>query len=347
MTASAWRSIYESQEQVIITRTGTHIRKPATGRFAGLASGVSVPGILVAIQRYANVAGLDIAHLQEWAGKSESRSDQVTAAPIAALAATLDIEIPYPEIGDALPPLWHWLYFLPFPKQSELGSDGHAKRGGFLPPVELPRRMWAGGRVEFYRPLRVGELVTRTSRIVDVKFREGRSSGLVFVLVRHAIGNALTEEHDIVYRDHPRPGGASPAPQIAPEDAEWEREVSPDDVLLFRYSALTFNGHRIHYDRRYALEVEGYPGLVVHGPLIATLLLDLVRSNLPAAVITRFDFRAVSPIFDTGTFSVCGKRGDDGRTIRLWAKNPAGALAMTATASTGAFSSGRSSASEP
>jgi 3-methylfumaryl-CoA hydratase len=279
---------------------------------------------------------LDTAHLQQWAGKSEARSDLVTAAPIAALAATLDIDIPYPQPGDALPPLWHWLYFLPFPRQSELGPDGHAKRGGFLPPVELPRRMWAGGRVDFHHPLRVGENITRNSRIVDVTSKEGRSGRLVFVLVRHEIASAgkaaLTEEHDIVYRDHSRPEDASPAPQIAPESAAWERVVTPDDVLLFRYSALTFNGHRIHYDRRYATKVEGYPGLVVHGPLLATLLVDLVRSNLPAALVTRFEFRAVSPIFDTGAFSVCGKPEDDGRTIRLWAKDQSGALAMKASA---------------
>ncbi len=266
-------------------------------------------------------------------GKTEIRSDQVTAAPIAALAATLDIEGPNAQAGDPLPPLWHWLYFLPFPRQSELGPDGHAQRGGFLPPVDLPRRMWAGGRVEFHRPLRVGETITRTSRIAEVKFKEGRSGRLVFVLVRHEIGNALTEEHDIVYRDHSRSGEASPAQQPAPEEAAWERVVHPDDVLLFRYSALTFNGHRIHYDRRYATQVEGYPGLVVHGPLIATLLMDLVRRNLPGAIVTRFEFRAVSPIFDTAAFSVCGKPDDGGKTIRLWAKGQAGALAMTATAS--------------
>jgi 3-methylfumaryl-CoA hydratase len=269
---------------------------------------------------------LDIEHLQQWVGKTETRSDLVTAAPIAALAATLDIEMDYPKAGDVLPPLWHWLYFLPHPRQSELGPDGHAKRGGFLPPVELPRRMWAGGRVEFHHPLRVGETITRTSRIVDVKLKEGRSGRLVFVLVRHEIGDALTEEHDIVYRDLTPPLDPSPAPAAA----VWERVVKPDDVLLFRYSALTFNGHRIHYDRRYATEVEGYPGLVVHGPLIATLLVGLVRRNL-----TRFEFRAVSPIFDTGSFSVCGKPDDDGKTIRLWAKTQAGALAMTATATIG------------
>ena len=275
---------------------------------------------------------MDLEHLQQWVGKTETRSDLVTAAPIAALAATLDIETDYPKTGDVLPPLWHWLYFLPYPKQSELGPDGHARRGGFLPPVELPRRMWAGGRVEFHRPLRVGETINRTSRIVDVKLKEGRSGPLVFVLVRHEIGDALTEEHDIVYRDHPRPADSSPPPQAAAAH-DWERVIHPDDVLLFRYSALTFNGHRIHYDRRYATQAEGYPGLVVHGPLIATLLMDLVGRNLPAAVVTRFEFRAVSPIFDTGDFSVCGKPEGDGKIIRLWAKDYAGALAMSATAS--------------
>ena len=265
-------------------------------------------------------------------GRAETRSDEVTAAPVAALAATLDLEIPYPQTGDPLPPLWHWLYFLPFHRQSELGADGHARRGGFLPPVDLPRRMWAGGRVEFHQPLRVGETITRTSRIVEVKFKEGRSGPLVFVLVRHEIDNAdglaLTEEHDIVYRDHPRPGDPAPALQASPADAEWERVVQPDDVLLFRYSALTFNGHRIHYDRRYATEVEGYPGLVVHGPLIATLLVELLRSR----IVKKFEFRAVSPIFDIAPFSVAGKPEPDGKLIRLWAANPSGALAMTATA---------------
>ncbi len=267
---------------------------------------------------------LDIDHLREWIGKTETLRDTVTPVPIAALAATLDIDAP----RDALPPLWHWLYFLPIHRESELGPDGHPRRGGFLPPVPLPRRMWAGGRLEFLHPLRIGESITRTSRIADVRFKEGRSGPLVFVLVRHEISNAqgvaLTEEHDIVYRDHSAAAGtATPAPT----DAAWERTIRPDDVLLFRYSALTFNGHRIHYDRRYATEIEGYPGLVVHGPLIATLLAGLVRQPMK-----RFEFRAVSPLFDTAPFRVCGKPEGDGKTIRLWAKNEAGALAMTATA---------------
>jgi 3-methylfumaryl-CoA hydratase len=278
---------------------------------------------------------LDIAYLRQWIGRTETHHDVVTAAPVAALAASLDIERDYPKPSDALPPLWHWLYFLPFHRQSELGPDGHAKRGGFLPPVDLPRRMWAGGRIDFHRPLRIGENITRVSSIANVTYKEGRSGPLVFVLVLHEISNseglALTEEHDIVYREHSLPGNAAPATQPAPSDAAWERIVHPDDVLLFRYSALTFNGHRIHYDRRYATEAEGYPGLVVHGPLIATLLVDLVRANVPSAVLTHFDFRAVSPIFDASPFIVAGKRRD-AHTIELWAKTAEGVVAMTAIA---------------
>ncbi|MBV8846031.1 MAG: MaoC family dehydratase N-terminal domain-containing protein [Bryobacterales bacterium] len=274
---------------------------------------------------------MDIVHLREWIGRTECGEDEVTRAPAAALAATLDREDPLPAAGEALPPPWHWLYFLPLHRQSELAEDGHAKRGGFLPPVPLPRRMWAGGRLEFFRPLRVGERIERTSRIADVSYKEGRSGPLVFVAVRHEIrdreGMVVAEQQDIVYRGHT---SVSAAPPSAPSGHAWERTIEPGDVLLFRYSALTFNAHRIHYDRRYATGVEGYPGLVVHGPLIATLLLDLLRRNAADAVIRKFSFRAVSPLFDTAPFFVCGR--PEGSTIRLWAKNDRGDLAMDAFA---------------
>lgn len=275
---------------------------------------------------------MEIESLQEWVGRTETRTDTVTAAPVAALSATLDRDDPPPQPGDPLPPLWHWLYFLPIQRQSELGPDGHAIRGGFLPPVPLPRRMWAGSRLEFHRPLRVGETVTRTSHILEVRHKEGRTGSLVFVVVRHEIADAIREEHDIVYRGPAEAGEKTPDPPPAPSPAAWMRAVHPDDVLLFRYSALTFNGHRIHYDRRYVTEVEGYPGLVVHGPLIATLLMDLLRRQRPQASVARFAFRAVSPLFDTAPFQVCGQPNGNENTLHLWAQNASGGLAMDATA---------------
>ncbi len=277
------------------------------------------------------------ADLRQWIGKTESASDVITATPYAALAATLDRPAARPATGTPLPPLWHWLYFLPLYCQSDVGPDGHAERGGFLPPVPLPRRMWAGSQFEFSRALCIGDIVTRRSTIVDVTEKRGRSGALVFVKVRHEIRRAaepvpaLIEFHDLVYRDAPTAGGSAPPSTIASTTSLWERTISPDPVLLFRYSALTFNGHRIHYDRSYVTEVEGYPGLVVHGPLIATLLLDLLRREMPAADVTRFQFRAIRPLFDLDSFSVCGSPSD-GKTVQLWARDHEGWLAMDATA---------------
>ncbi len=279
-----------------------------------------------------------LAHLQEWVGRTETVSDDVTAVPVRALSATLDLPVPAAPPGTPLPPLWHWLYFLPVQRQSELGPDGHPRRGGFLPPVPLPRRMWAGGRLRWSpdNPVRVGDAVRRTSRIESVTHKAGRSGDLIFVLVKHEVHNAtglaITEEHDIVYRAAARPGDAQPSPAAAEQGAAWQREVVPDDVLLFRYSALTFNGHRIHYDRRYVTGVEGYPGLIVHGPLIATLLADLVRRQLPGAFMRSFDFKAVRPTFDLHPLRVNGRRSDDGKTVRLWSQDHEGWLTMQATA---------------
>ena len=278
---------------------------------------------------------LDIDHLRTWIDRTESSDDSATLTPLRALSATLDRAGPAIDAGAVVPPCWHWLYFLPLHPQSALGPDGHPKRGGFLPPVPLPRRMWAGSRLEFLAPVRAGQALRRTSRIADVRMKEGRTGPLVFVHVHHEIHAegqlAIRDQHDIVYRDLPQPGEAAPAEVPAPADALWTRQILPDDVLLFRYSALTFNGHRIHYDRRYVTEVEGYPGLVVHGPLIATLLLDLLSRALPAAQVRRFSFKAMKPIFDTAPFHVCG-RWDGEQTVRLWAVTPQGHLAMDASA---------------
>jgi 3-methylfumaryl-CoA hydratase len=279
-----------------------------------------------------------LAQLRSWEGRSETLHDQVTGAPVRNLSATLDRADPEPAPGSELPPLWHWLYFLPGHRQSELGPDGHAKRGGFLPPVPLPRRMWAGGRLQWHAPLRVGDEIARTSRIVSVSHKSGRTGDLVFVLVRHEVHNtsglALTEEHDIVYRAAAQPGDPVPPPQAAPRDAPWSREIVPDPVLLFRYSALTFNGHRIHYDRSYVTEVEGYPGLIVHGPLIATLLVDLARREQPAP-LRSFSFKAVRPTFDLHPFRVNGRPGADGKGAQLWAQDHEGWLTMQAEATFG------------
>ena len=275
--------------------------------------------------------------LQDWVGKSELHSDVVALTPIAALSATLDRDDPLPQPGDSLPPLWHWLYFLTVRRASELGRDGHPARGGFLPPVALPRRMWAGGRLQFHHPLRAGEEISRESRIVKVTEKMGRTGTLVFVLVRHEIRNAagvaITEEHDIVYRDDPKPDDPKPAPCAAPTEAAWTREIVPDETLLFRYSALTFNGHRIHYDYRYVTEVEGYDGLVVHGPLIATLLLDLVRRHRPEEQVVRFEVRALRPVTVTGVpLMFCGQPEADGKTVKLWTRDHEGWLTMEGTA---------------
>ncbi|NUZ08098.1 FAS1-like dehydratase domain-containing protein [Piscinibacter koreensis] len=274
-------------------------------------------------------------NLTDWIGRSETLRDVIAAAPVRGLNATLDHAPMEVEPGTPLPPLWHWLYFLPQHRQSEIGPDGHARRGGFLPPVALPRRMWAGSQFEFRSPVRVGDAVERASTIADVATKQGRTGSLVFVKVRHEVrcngaeDCAIVEFHDIVYRDARQPGDVEPPPTAA-EPGDWQREIVPDDVLLFRYSALTFNGHRIHYDRKYVTEVEGYPGLVVHGPLIATLLMDLVRREAPGAEVASFRFKAVRPTFDPHPFRVHGRRS--GNEVRLWASDHDGWLTMDAVA---------------
>ena len=286
--------------------------------------------------------GAAIAHLRQWVGRSETLTDDIAAAPLRGLSATLDRGDAPPEHGDAVPPLGHWLYFLPQAPQSQIGPDGHPKRGGFLPPVPLPRRMWAGGRLvwEPGNPLRVGDAACKVSRIESVTHKSGRTGEMVFVLVKHEVHNAqglcLTEEHDIVYVAAAQPGAKPASPIAAQTAATWQRRIVPDDVLLFRYSALTFNGHRIHYDREYVTQVEGYPGLIVHGPLIATLLTDLVRRHAaPGANITRFEFKAVRPTFDLHPFHVNGAPSADGRRVELWAHDHEGWLTMRGFAELG------------
>jgi 3-methylfumaryl-CoA hydratase len=269
--------------------------------------------------------------LGDWIGRSEILHDVASPAPLAGLAATLDHTDP-PWMPDEVPPLGHWLYFLPRALQRDIAADGHPHKGGFLPPVALPRRMWAGGEFSFNAPIPVGAAITRPSAIADVTEKAGRSGPMVFVRVEHEISAgaevAVTEVHHIVYREAPKPDEALPPPEPAPVGAVWRRTIVPDIVLLFRYSALTFNGHRIHYDREYCREVEGYPGLIVHGPLTATLLMDLFLRNNPGARVTGFRFRARRPLFDIHPFDVCGYPVPGG--ARLWIADHQGNLAMSA-----------------
>ena len=270
----------------------------------------------------------------DWIGRTESAEDVITLQPVAAMSATLDRDDPQPMAGDPLPPLWHWMYFTPKVRSTGLGSDGHPKRGDFLPPVPLPRRMFAGASYTFHSPLRLGETVSRTSEILDVTSKRGRSGPLVFVKVHHvySMGTevALEETQNIVYRDA---AGASDTPAPAPakiDHGAWRRSVTADPVTLFRYSALTFNGHRIHYDHPYATGVEGYPDLVVHGPLIASYLVQLCREQTEDRPFASFFFRAKRPVFANTPFEVTGGLSEGGSGFWLKALGPDGAESMEA-----------------
>lgn len=273
---------------------------------------------------------LDIDHLRSWIGREEVAEDIVTADLVRKFKATLDLPGGPPQIGEVAPRLIHFCLAQPAAPTAALGPDGHPQRGGFLPPVPLPRRMWAGGSVTFQGDLRVGDAVRRVSRIADVAVKEGRTGLLCFVTVDHTIEGKgrplLQERQDIVYRG--LDGGAAKAPAAA-ESGRHRRRVDASAPLLFRYSALTFNGHRIHYDRRYVTEVEGYPGLIVHGPLQATLLLHFaaeIRGTPPA----RFAFRSLSPLFDGDP--VILHATEDGDGLMLWTARENGPVAMTAEA---------------
>lgn len=268
----------------------------------------------------------------DWVGRTESRTERIFPERVAALAATLDLA-EAPAEGSPLPPAWHWAFFNPFVRAGELGPDGHPERGGFLPPVDLPRRMWAGGRVRILADLPVGALAVRESRIESVEPKEGRQGRLVFVTVRHAIsvdGRAVVEEdQNIVYREPADPSAPAPAPVPPKEAAAWTREITPDPVLLFRYSALTSNGHRIHYDHPYTTAVEHYPDLVVHGPLSATLLVNAAAAEYGRA-IKAFGFRGLRPLFVSAPFTLNGAASGDAHQAKLWAAAPDGGVAMTA-----------------
>jgi len=272
-----------------------------------------------------------------WIGNSRDSSDLIDLNRARGLAAVLDHtdEI---ALGVALPPLWHWAYFWEIEPGARLGQDGHPARGDFLPPIDLPRRMWAGSRVRFPAPLPIGAEAWRRSRVADVKMKRGRTGALGIVTVRHEIGTGGTvcieDEHDIVYREAAKPGAPVVAGELAPQETPVDRSMTAGPVILFRYSALTFNGHRIHYDRSYSTETEGYPGLVVHGPLLATLMVRAACEAKPDHRLVAFSFRGQRPVFDVDAFRVLvrpdEKQGDT--TLETWVADKDGMIASKGVA---------------
>jgi 3-methylfumaryl-CoA hydratase len=272
----------------------------------------------------------ELEQYKAWVGRTRTTEDIAAPFPPRALAATLDSGDGEFKIGDALPPLWHWLYFLEAAPASQIGPDGHPRRGDFLPPVTLPRRMWAGSRLKFPGVINVGDKIHRRSEILAVEPKSGGTGQMVFVTVLHRVSAngvlATVEEHDIVFRQAAQPGDKAPPPKQAPTDSQWRKDVVPDPVLLFRFSALTFNGHRIHYDLPYVTGEEGYPGLIVHGPLMGLMMLELARRANPDRRIAAYQFRAINPVFHTTPFAVCAKAQDG--EVTTWIARNDGALAQ-------------------
>jgi 3-methylfumaryl-CoA hydratase len=276
---------------------------------------------------------LEMDRLRQWVGKSQSREEVIDTFPARALAGLLDRDA-IPGEGDALPLAWQWLYFLDAPARAETGVDGHPARGGFLPPVPLPRRMWASGKLQSFAPLVIGRAATKLSTVRSVELKQGKAGPLVFVTVAHEFAQdgraCLAEEQHLVYREAPTASAPLPPGEPAPAQAEWSRGWQADAALLFRYSALTYNGHRIHYDRDYATRTEFYPALVVHGPLLATLLLDLLHREQPRVQPHGFEFRALRPAFDIDSLALCGNAESAGAS--LWTADAAGNAGMRAKA---------------
>ena len=277
----------------------------------------------------------NLEDLKKWVGEKETDIDYVTVPAVHRLAATLDREYPMPKPGEPLPIGWHTILFPRVVRHSQIGPDGHPARGDFLPPVPLPRRMFAGKRNTFHAPLNVGDEVRRESVIQSVAPKQGRTGQMVFVTVKTEIysprGLAITEEQDIVYREEPDPNAPPPPPQKAPGTAVWSRTVTPDSVMLFRFSALTFNSHRIHYDYPYVTQVEKYPTLVMNGGLTTLLVFELAREHARTP-IRSIASRNVRPMFVDRPIAVCGEPSADGKSAKLWTLDDTGALSLSAEA---------------
>lgn len=264
-------------------------------------------------------------------GRAQSASSVIDAGAADRLTAALDHADPAFAPGDRLPNPWHWLYFHTAPRASLVAADGRGATEGLLPPFPGLARMWAGGSFTFERPIRIGDVIEKRSRVVSIAEKQGRTGPLVLASVEHVLagasGTCLTERQDIVFRQPVRYAGATEGECAALMPA-WRREIVPDEVLLFCYSALTYNPHRIHYDWRYATEAEGYPGLLVHGPLTCTLLLDLVRRSVPDRELASFDYRALRPLICGRRMVIAGAPVDDGRAVEVWAEDDKGLIAM-------------------
>jgi 3-methylfumaryl-CoA hydratase len=268
-----------------------------------------------------------------WIGRQETAVDHITVPLVHRLAATLDRDDPVPRAGDPLPQGWHGVLFPRVVRQSQVGPDGHPERGDFVPPVPLPRRMNGGKRIRFHGELRVGDAVERISVIERIDEKSARSGRMIVVTVKTDIhsprGLAVTEEQDILYRDHPHPDAPRPAPAQAPSEAAWRRTWTPDPVMLFRYSALMFNSHRIHYDAPYVIGTEGYPERIVNGGLSAMLVLELARQALQRP-LTHVAVRNVAPMYVNQPLTVCGRPGVEGRAAAFWIANEPGELTLSA-----------------
>ena len=272
--------------------------------------------------------------LKSHVGRKQAATDVLDAQPANLLRLALGRPEPELRDGDPLPPAWLALYFLPRFASAELRPDGSPRDTGVVPPMPLPRRMFAGERVRLHRPLRIGESVRREIELADLSAKTGGTGTLVFSTVvgrvSGADGVALEDERRTVFREEVKVGERNQAPrrEPAPADVAWRRTITPDPVLLFRFSALTFNSHRIHYDRSWATEVEGYPGLVVHGPLTTTLLVDFARDHNPGRRVLAYGTQARAPLFDTAPFELRGRPTPNG--CECWAVTPEGTVAMSA-----------------
>jgi len=281
---------------------------------------------------------IDIAPLRKEIGRKIADEDVVTEAPIKAMIATFDRPDKVPAPGEPIAPGWHLCFLHSYARRASLGTDGAAVEGGVLPKIPMPRRMYAGSTFTFDGDIRMGDKLRRELEFTDIQLRQGSTGTLIVTTQTRRIftprGLALTEAASTVFREEVKAGDKSGVPvrDAAPADVPWRRTIKPDPVMLFRYSAITFNPHRIHYDRTYCIETEGYPGLVVHGPFAQQCLFDLLRDSMPGRRIKTFAVRARAPLFDTAPFDVIGRPTADGKGAELWTVTPKGTIAAQATA---------------